>query len=491
MYDHGCSDNVKGLASKARIIFFDMENTKEEFYSPSDLYNNYFDVFYNFGVRIVSNSWGSIEEYEYDSQCRHVDKFIWENNDMTIVFAAGNDGESGFNTVGTPGLAKNSICVGSSNGNHVVPGKFDYISYFSSRGNRYSKRIMPHVVSTGDMKSAKSLSEYDCKNKCNDHTDTVIMGGTSMATPSVSAAVAIITQYLNEGYYQNNSVDIRASLVKAMVIHGTVPTSGYCFKSKICNNYSSDHMYYEGWGRVQLDQVLHFDDSDFELFLYYGQIHKQKEKIIFKIPLISAKAFKATMVYTDPPVSEASSNLLGNDIDMTITIEGSSTVYYPNEMNGPDHYNNIEQTKIPAGTISNGTVLIVTISRYNLVKKLQPFSIVFTGDFKVDEIEVEDDTSKNYEDKPQSQRSSGVNIWIVILVLVVIVIIIILVVKINKKKKRESMMRAGRGNQVNQPTPAPPMGYGFPNGGIVGGVNPGMDGMPVQAIPVASVYRPQ
>lgn len=53
------------------------------------------------------------------------------------------------------------------------------------------------------------------------------------------------------------------------------------------------------------------------------------------------------------------------------------------------------------------------------------------------------------------------------------------------------MMRAGRGNQVNQPTPAPPMGYGFPNGGIVGGVNPGMDGMPVQAIPVASVYRPQ
>lgn len=105
-------------------------------------------------------------------------------------------------------------------------------------------------------------------------------------------------------------------------------------------------------------------------------------------------------------------------------------------MNGPDHYNNIEQTKIPAGTISNGTVLIVTISRYNLVKKLQvgiekmdkikPFSIVFTGDFKVDEIEVEDDTSKNYEDKPQSQRSSGVNIWIVILVLVVIVIIIIL-----------------------------------------------------------------
>ena len=59
---------------------------------------------------------------------------------MTIVFAAGNDGELGFNTVGSPGLAKNSICVGSSNGHHVAQDKFDYISYFSSRGNRYSNR---------------------------------------------------------------------------------------------------------------------------------------------------------------------------------------------------------------------------------------------------------------------------------------------------------------------------------------------------------------
>lgn len=37
---------------------------------------------------------------------------------------------------------------------------------------------MPHVVSIGDMRSAKSLSRYDCHNDCDDHSDTIVMGGT-------------------------------------------------------------------------------------------------------------------------------------------------------------------------------------------------------------------------------------------------------------------------------------------------------------------------
>lgn len=43
----------------------------------------------------MSNSWGAMEAYDYDKTCYQVDKFVWENNDMTIVIAAGNDGEKG------------------------------------------------------------------------------------------------------------------------------------------------------------------------------------------------------------------------------------------------------------------------------------------------------------------------------------------------------------------------------------------------------------
>ena len=49
----------------------------------------------------MSNSWGSIEAYDYDNRCYQVDKYVWENNDMTIVFSAGNDGEKGFGCVST------------------------------------------------------------------------------------------------------------------------------------------------------------------------------------------------------------------------------------------------------------------------------------------------------------------------------------------------------------------------------------------------------
>ena len=47
-------------------------------------------------ARINSNSWGSEEDYEYDSFCSQTDKFVWDYNDMLILFAAGNEGEEGY-----------------------------------------------------------------------------------------------------------------------------------------------------------------------------------------------------------------------------------------------------------------------------------------------------------------------------------------------------------------------------------------------------------
>ena len=71
-----------------------------------------------------------------------------------------------------------------------------------------------------------------------------------------------------------------------MIVHSANPTSGYCNEEE-CYSYpsSSIRKYYEGFGRVQLDNVLHFDDSPFELFLYYGQINDKKSEVKFTIPL--------------------------------------------------------------------------------------------------------------------------------------------------------------------------------------------------------------
>ena len=78
---------------------------------------------------------------------------------------------------------------------------------------------------------------------------------------------------------------MRASLLKAMVVHSTVPTKGYCSRGGTCWTYAMNHFMYEGHGRVQLDRVLRFNESDFELFLYYGQVNNKKEEFLIRVPL--------------------------------------------------------------------------------------------------------------------------------------------------------------------------------------------------------------
>ena len=73
--------------------------------TPTDLYADYFPyLYYHYlsiinsydqDVHISSNSWGSIDVNIYDNQCKQVDQFVWEHNDMTILFSAGNDGDKG------------------------------------------------------------------------------------------------------------------------------------------------------------------------------------------------------------------------------------------------------------------------------------------------------------------------------------------------------------------------------------------------------------
>lgn len=88
----------------------DLEDSDEDLYLPSDLYNNYYlNYLYDFDniiknsyrnkVHINSNSWGAEEEYSYDSFCVQTDQFVWDYNDMLILFAAGNDGAEGYKLI--------------------------------------------------------------------------------------------------------------------------------------------------------------------------------------------------------------------------------------------------------------------------------------------------------------------------------------------------------------------------------------------------------
>lgn len=92
---------------------------------------------------------------------------------IVMSIAAGNSGPSP-RTIGTPGCAEKCICVGAVD-------KSDQIAEFSSRGPTSDGRTKPDIVAYGvDINSAKPGGGYQP------------MSGTSMATPHISGAVALL-----------------------------------------------------------------------------------------------------------------------------------------------------------------------------------------------------------------------------------------------------------------------------------------------------------
>lgn len=135
----------------------------------------------NDGAMISSNSWGggapsASKDPKDDTLCQAVDS--WVRLGIAPVFAAGNSGP-GAKTVSLPGGCPNALTIGASDAN-------DQIARFSSRGPAIWKTgsfTKPDVVAPGvNIKSSTPGGKYDT------------WSGTSMATPHVAGAVALVYQ---------------------------------------------------------------------------------------------------------------------------------------------------------------------------------------------------------------------------------------------------------------------------------------------------------
>ncbi|KAF5592374.1 serine protease ABC transporter B family tagB [Fusarium pseudocircinatum] len=300
---------------------------------------------------IHTNSWGPIwtRQLEYNNASVDLDTFVSNHPEMTVCFAAGNDGNepTSLGHIGAQAAAKNCIAVGSCDNQRkaknnrfdvfkadgLVEGNPNNISHFSSRGPTLERRIKPDVVAPGAMilsAMSRDAKPDDGFGRSSDPA-WMFLSGTSMATPLVAGCVAVLRETLQKDGVASPS----AALLKALLVNGAVNTGkkveaqGFgrvdLANSIILKGITTNKGYLEG------ELVDNDDEDEFGTTLTLGDL------LMPDGPDSETVTLKVTMVYSDLPGAA-----LQNNINLQVAV-GDAPSRFGNLGDRPDDVNNVEQ----------------------------------------------------------------------------------------------------------------------------------------------------
>ncbi|RSL49572.1 hypothetical protein CEP54_012374 [Fusarium duplospermum] len=387
---------------------------------------------YDAGARIHTNSWGSALppatkiQRPYNGKSESIDLFVWEHQDMTILFAAGNDGQDidtdgeldgsiNPRSLGAEAASKNCITVGATESlrpdlvsgqsnrpytyggfwsqrfpksplkdNHMADNP-EGLAAFSSRGPTAENRLKPDIVAPGTAilsarsQSKKNLSNVDVPGVSED-PKYMYLSGTSMATPLVAGTCAVIREALMENGYRGEQDGVKnptGSLIKALLINGAVPIKGQYMPTTVFDEPNP----HSGYGRVNLVDSLPklndprsgygisvADEDDEDPFHLEIDIPERTDK---DAPL----NFKVTFAYADLPGGE-----LQNDLNLLVVVGGEQRHGNQSARQFPlgskktfDRHNNVEQVlweNLPADVKS----VKVIIKAFRFMSSRVPFA---------------------------------------------------------------------------------------------------------------------
>jgi len=339
--------------------------------------NPIFQQAFDQGARIHTNSWGDEENNpvkgRYTAGSQDADEFMWNNKDFLLLFAAGNDGP-GTGSIGSPSTGKNVISVGST----LRASSANSMSSFSSCGPTQDGRIKPDITMPGSSIISANADRSVTSNNCN----TKSTSGTSMASPGAAGASALIRQYFTEGWYPSGGptpVDAftpSAALLKAVLINSGTDMANTAAIPGNC----------QGWGRVLLDDALHFSGESRELFIEDDGAGfasgSSAEERTFNLSVAAGEPLKVTLTWTDFPSTPAASTHLVNDLDLEVV--GPGGTFRGNVFSGgvsttggsADRLNTVEQVLLSNPAAGSYTV---TVRSFTVPSGPQPFALAVTG----------------------------------------------------------------------------------------------------------------
>ena len=344
--DQGVEGASRGVAYGAKIAFNILPLTTQASFLER------FNLHYNQGARVNTNSWGNDATMQYDYACAAIDTFLRDHEESLLVFAVSNSSQ-----VRNPENSKNALAV-TRTGNFPTQDQICVVfGGIPGTGPTIDGRRKPDIAAPGC-----GIASASGATGCN----TAVLSGTSMAAPAISGIGAIVRQYFTDGFYptctatSGNALVPTGALIKAMIVNSGVDIQP--------TGYPSNQ---EGWGRVLADNVLPFSgDSD---RLIIRDIRNSSAEALrtdnvreYRVNVTNSSQFlRISMAFTDQPALLPATFASVNDIDLMV-VSPSGAVFLGNNLVGgisvpgglPDPINNIEQVRIQNPATGTWTIRV-------------------------------------------------------------------------------------------------------------------------------------
>ncbi len=362
-----------GVAINAKIYFMDLSGSAlgNGVSPPADL-NDLFQAPYTGNgagaARVSSNSWGASNGGAYDLLAQQADQFMWAHQDFMICFANGNSGP-GINTVGSPAGAKSVTGVGGTQ-NGISTGIYSG----SSRGPTDDGRRKPTFATPGQGVTSANGSGT---------TGYVSFTGTSMASPGAGGAMALVRDYLAQGFYPSgvatpaNAFSPSAALLKAIGVNSGNATA-------VVPQVAPDN--HVGWGKIRLDDALYFAGDTRKTLLVDNTDGLGPGTFIeYDINVTDGtQALEISLCWTDYPGNPASSPQLVNNLNLVVTDPGAANTYTGNSYTGEfsNTLGTVDNLNVEEGVRVNNPptgIWTVRINAPAVPIGPQPFGLCITG----------------------------------------------------------------------------------------------------------------